>query len=90
MSDEFFALIMKVQCFYYYSSPPKMWILEKSILEVLGQKYLKFAIVPWLRNSTYFMCIPKSHQMNELSFRQNHLIVYRYFGLIGNMFMKFL
>ena len=45
MSDGFFALIMKVQCVYYYSSPRKMWILEKSILEVLGQKYLKFAIV---------------------------------------------
>ena len=47
MPDEFFALIVKVQCIYYYSSPRKMWILEKSILEVLGQKYLKFAIVKW-------------------------------------------
>ena len=45
-SDEFFALNMKVQCIYYYSSPQKMWIHEKSILGVLGQKYLKFAIVP--------------------------------------------
>ena len=46
MSDEFFASIMKVQRIYYYSSPQKMWIHEKSILGVLGQKYLKFAIVP--------------------------------------------
>ena len=45
MSDEFFALIMKVQFIYYYSSLQTMWILEKSILGVLGQKYLKFAIV---------------------------------------------
>ena len=45
MSDEFFASIMKVQRIYYYSSPQKMWIHEKSILGVLGQKYLKFAIV---------------------------------------------
>ena len=63
MSDGFFALIMKVQCVYYYSSPRKMWILEKSILEVLGQKYLKFASVQ--RHS--MACVLSTVLVNEMS-----------------------